>query len=76
MWWWSGIGAVVWILASVAVALTVGQMVRRADIREQIHAQPPFSDTTSSIKRGQTFSRPVMLTSTAVSTDAPRSLRV
>ncbi|WP_207837982.1 hypothetical protein [Williamsia soli] len=39
MWWLSGIGAVVWVLASIAVALAIGRMVKRADDREQINAQ-------------------------------------
>ncbi|MFZ2526968.1 MAG: hypothetical protein WAX14_04825 [Rhodococcus sp. (in: high G+C Gram-positive bacteria)] len=36
MWWWIAIGGVAWVLVSVAAALIIGRVLRRADTEEQI----------------------------------------
>lgn len=43
MWWWSGVGAVIWILMSVALALLVGRAVRYADLQGPIDL-PSYAD--------------------------------
>ena len=41
MWLWCGVGAVVWVVVSIAVALLIGRMVRRADSLERVHPPTP-----------------------------------
>lgn len=75
MWWLSGIGAVVWILVSVAVALAIGRMVKRADVREQIHAEVPSVIALSSNFNRENDSLSAELRESAAPVDIPQSLR-
>jgi hypothetical protein len=35
MWWWIGIGTVLWVAASIAVAVLIGHVIRRAKLEDE-----------------------------------------
>ncbi|WP_157366785.1 hypothetical protein [Williamsia muralis] len=35
MWWWIGVGAVVWVVVSIGVAIVVARVISHADLEDE-----------------------------------------
>ena len=35
MWWWIGLGAVVWVVVSIGVAIVVARVISHADLEDE-----------------------------------------
>ncbi|MCK0517448.1 hypothetical protein [Williamsia sp. DF01-3] len=38
MWWWIGVGAVVWVVLSIGVAVVVARVISHADLEDEAEA--------------------------------------